>query len=507
MRAFKRARIERRDLRQGIIPKRDAALRRLKEATRDLSTGTAVDWRSVRDATLAESLTMPVRTPRRARLQASTLALVMHPRLHTDSLTSPLMADPEDFWRPFVAAGVINDLGHRRDAVPGDPLPAGRDIIVVAPGNFNFVEPVEDLIRAHGREVHRVDLRNLELLGGSSRVRAAETVLLGEQYLWDDVVRATFGGAAIVFAEWIGTQAVILSHCLPPGPRLLLRLHSYELLTMSVASVNWDRVDGVIVPSPLMIDVVRRVGLIPDHVPVHPLSNLLDASGFEIDKEPAAQRRVALVGWRRTVKDPAFALRVFRLVRAEVPDATLLLVGAPMEAPEQDQAGDMADYRRHVAAEVADLVAQGAVELTGHVDDVPAVMRRVGHIISTSLRESFHQGLVEGAASGAVATCREWPFMAPYGGPAVFLPQRWVVPDEASMAARIVGFMRDEEAWEAERRRCREEGVALAGGAADRDRWLDLLFGSTAPAPSPPVPTPPAPNPPAPGGPGGAPTP
>ena len=44
--------------------------------------------------------------------------------------------------------------------------------------------------------------------------------------------------------------------------------------------------------------------------------------------------------------------------------------------------------------------------------DVAKALVEVGVILSTSVRESFHCALVEGAASGAVPVVRDWPFFA-----------------------------------------------------------------------------------------------
>jgi hypothetical protein len=69
-------------------------------------------------------------------------------------------------------------------------------------------------------------------------------------------------------------------------------------------------------------------------------------------------------------------------------------------------------------------------------------------IVSSSVRESFHCGLVEGAASGAVPVVRDWPFFAgrPHGARTVF-PADWVVATPEEAADRIRALTATEDVW------------------------------------------------------------
>ena len=87
-------------------------------------------------------------------------------------------------------------------------------------------------------------------------------------------------------------------------------------------------------------------------------------------------------------------------------------------------------------------------DMSGHTDDVPAELTEVGLILSTSIRESWHLGLVEGAASGAVPVVRDWPFFAdkPHGAHSLF-PCDWVVSTPEEAAERILAVNDTEESW------------------------------------------------------------
>ena len=93
----------------------------------------------------------------------------------------------------------------------------------------------------------------------------------------------------------------------------------------------------------------------------------------------------------------------------------------------------------------------------------------------------FRSGLIEGALSGAVAAVRDWPIMAPFGGPASFLPDRWVGQTPADLAARIRPVMADQAVWADERRRCRAEAEGIIG-AADSEALDRLLNAGSGPA-------------------------
>jgi hypothetical protein len=83
-------------------------------------------------------------------------------------------------------------------------------------------------------------------------------------------------------------------------------------------------------------------------------------------------------------------------------------------------------------------------------------------VLSASVRESFHMGLVEGAASAAVPVVRDWPFFP--GAARRLFPQEWVVDGPATAAARILALTQDEQVW-------REAGKAAARHAVERWDW------------------------------------
>src|SRR6516165_9599881 len=74
--------------------------------------------------------------------------------------------------------------------------------------------------------------------------------------------------------------------------------------------------------------------------------------------------------------------------------------------------------------------------------DVPAWLRRIGFVLSTSDDESFHVAPAEGMASRAVPVIRHWP------GAETIYDTRWLHETPLEMAGAIAGY-RDEESWRA----------------------------------------------------------
>ena len=97
-----------------------------------------------------------------------------------------------------------------------------------------------------------------------------------------------------------------------------------------------------------------------------------------------------------------------------------------------------------------------------HTDDVPAALQDVGVVLSSSVRESFHMVLVEGAASGAVPVVRDWPYFP--GSARALFPPDWVVGTPAAAAQRILEATASDEVW-------RRAGQEAAKYVIDRWDW------------------------------------
>jgi glycosyltransferase involved in cell wall biosynthesis len=116
------------------------------------------------------------------------------------------------------------------------------------------------------------------------------------------------------------------------------------------------------------------------------------------------------------------------------------------------------------------------VRVVGRTEDVAGALQDVGVILSASRRESWHLGLVEGVASGAVPVVRNWPALAPVGGAAALFPEEWVVPDLDAAEARV-REVTGPGAWEAHRSRAREQVRSLFDPAHTARRYREVILG------------------------------
>jgi hypothetical protein len=99
-------------------------------------------------------------------------------------------------------------------------------------------------------------------------------------------------------------------------------------------------------------------------------------------------------------------------------------------------------------------------------------------IISSSVRESFHVALVEGAASGAVPVVRDWPFFARRAASARSLfPRDWVVATPEEAARRILESTTTEPDWLVAGKAASDHALATWDWTVTRHQFDRLLLG------------------------------
>jgi glycosyltransferase involved in cell wall biosynthesis len=166
---------------------------------------------------------------------------------------------------------------------------------------------------------------------------------------------------------------------------------------------------------------------------------------------------------------------VLRLLRRHDQRYRLHLIGDDFDATASTASRE---YGERLAPELAELEADGAVRRTGRTDDVPAALSKIGVIVSSSVRESFHAGLVEGAASGAVPVVRNWPFFAcvPSGARSLF-PDDWVVADPEQAVVRILETTTNDETWRSVGHAASEHALASWDWDEVKGQYDELLRG------------------------------
>jgi glycosyltransferase involved in cell wall biosynthesis len=384
-------------------------------------------------------------------------ALVFLRTLHYDRVElSPLMEDSAGFlaaWRRSPAVQALR--APRGRSAPAAPRPTDRPLrlLIATSRNDNFVTE----IRRRYDEMPGVETQFLNFHHDNRRyaltndtVKMMEYILSGRSAYGANVeerLEPYLEWADTVFIDWCVAGAVMFSLIDPATTRVIVRLHSYEAFSYWPHLVDFTRVDDLVFVSEHLRDItstilpqIERAG-----TRLHVLSNAMDLLDYPREKPPEARFTLGLIGIGSVAKDPRWALEVLRLLRQRDERYRLLLFGDEREA---EKSAASRAYYQQFAKDLADLEPSGAVVRLGQVEDVRAALVDVGVILSSSIRESFHCGLVEGAASGAVPVVRNWPFFANtrHGAHTLF-PAEWLVETPAAAADRILSLTQSEELW------------------------------------------------------------
>ncbi|GAA5159930.1 glycosyltransferase [Ornithinimicrobium tianjinense] len=384
------------------------------------------------------------------------LRLLFHRELHADALTSPLVEDPDTFLAAWRGSRVGSLLASPTPQTPrlervreGARRHTGaRPRVVVAPGTFPQFSPpvVAALEEVADVTVLPLNARpELRWLGTSRplvdrRLRQA----VGAPVPPDLVLREELEAADALFVDWADRGALETVMTAPEGLPVTVRIHSMDALSPWIHLIDWSRVGDLVLVSPHLRTLVER--LLGDRLAttrVHVVPNVLQPERIPTHKTEGHRRRLLVVGWGQRVKDPLFALEVLAALRAQDPAWRLSLVGADflLHPVESTLAYAREFWARLVREDVRD-----SVDLVAWTDDLAPHLAASGFILSTSRRESFGLGLVEGAASGAVPVVRDWPVFASLGGARSLFPEDWVVDSVEAAVARIHGLA-EEPAW------------------------------------------------------------
>jgi glycosyltransferase involved in cell wall biosynthesis len=249
----------------------------------------------------------------------------------------------------------------------------------------------------------------------------------------ESVSRELVEWADVIICEWAGPNAVWYSRHKRPDQRLIVRLHRFELEAGWLADIDIDAVDQVICVSPHYARLTaQQTGWPADRIVVVP--NWVDIEQFDRPKLPGAQFTLGMIGISPHRKRPDLGVEVLSRVRRY--DARFrLAVKSKMpwdywwiwRKPEEREATiTLMDRLRD------DPTVRGAVSFDGFGGDVPAWLRRVGWVLSTSDDESFHLAPAEGMASRAVPAILPWP-----GADTIYSP-RWIHADPCAIAESVL---------------------------------------------------------------------
>ncbi|WP_073946705.1 glycosyltransferase family protein [Streptomyces kebangsaanensis] len=413
------------------------------------------------------------------------LHTAFHRVAHIDQRESPLPKRAEEFARLTAASTAASAVaaGRGRAHLVAEPEPGRpRRLLVVMDGNDNFL----GLIRTYYESNPDVELRFLDIadypgikrLAGNRR-RLMEYRLGGDPmygFTAEQHLRPHLDWADTVFIDWCAAAALFTS--VDPGTaRIVVRLHSYEAFSYWPRLTDFSRVDDLVFVADHIRDLALRSvpALTGAQAPrTHVVGNGMDLAGFALPKNPDARFTVGMVGIGQVAKDPLWALQVIRELRRRDERYRLVMIGGDMDTKASQAA---AAYQRSFQRKVTALEAEGAVERRGAITDVPGNLRDIGVILSSSVLEGCHVGVMEGAASGAVPVVRDWPFFSGQKhGASTLYPADWVVGTPEAAADRILAVTADEETWAGHGRESEKHALASWDWPVVRGEF-DRLFG------------------------------
>jgi glycosyltransferase involved in cell wall biosynthesis len=352
----------------------------------------------------------------------------------------------------------------------------------VTSGNWRFLSGICDHFAGiTGTEVQRLDLSTpglgirwstLELITDRMRVVGGGGMLPLPESLTD-----LLAWADCVFVDWCDNTALWAALHVPRTARLVIRLHSVEALSSQPHLMDWNQVADLVFVSEPIKDLTESVvsALMTATTRKHVIPNYVSlADPFTVNKADGANRTVVMVGWSSTVKDPLWAVDVLSALLESDDRWRLLLVGNDFP---RSLTASGARYRDSFERRIQQSDVRNAVVQIPYNRDLPSLLTQAGFVLSTSRRESFHIGLVEGAAGGCIPVIRNWPLLAPFGGPRALFPKEWIVDDVVGAAERILWYAAEADRMRAAAEEARDYVVGRYDWSVVAPQYEKLLLG------------------------------
>ena len=416
------------------------------------------------------------------------MRVAFHRVLHFDHPRSPLADDPAGFTAPLRTSEVAQALRAPRGRVRAVGRPSGEParptrLLIITRKNADFLGEIREHFEKHPDfETRFMDLPDAKVLTQFSKdpTAAIEQLLAGRDRFADRadrLLRPHLDWADVVFVEWCTSLAALMTLVDPRDTRVVVRLHSYEAFTQWPHLMDFSRVDDVVFVSEHLRDLAAAAipAMSEPGAPrLHVLPLAMELGRFRRPKPGSSRFTIGLVGASKVVKDPRWAIDVLRELRRHDERYRLQLIRGKLQ---HDKSAATQEYADRLELDVQELGA--GVEVLGHTDDVPTALEQVGVVLSSSTRESFHIGLVEGAASGAVPVVRNWPYFP--GAARSLFPPEWVVDSPQEAAQRILEAAGSEEKWQQVGSEASEHVTERWDWSRVRSRYEELLRAEVRP--------------------------
>ena len=328
--------------------------------------------------------------------------------------------------------------------------------------------PVKVVIAGHDLKFFTPLIAYFKLQPGLE-VRVDQWAALGEH---DEAAsRELAEWADVVICEWCGPNAVWYSRHKRRDARLLVHLHRFELYSPYPNQVRTGSVEQVICVSGHYAQLTREHTRFPAGK-ITVVSNPLDILQLDRPKLDGARFSLGMISVAESRKRLDLGLDVLEELRRDDDRYTLSVKSAmPWEHwwvwQHEEERRFFSDAFRRVQRSP---LLRDAVIFDDAGPDVPAWLRRIGFVLSTSNDESFHVSPAEGMASRAVPVIRHWP------GAETIYDTRWISENPREMAAAIAALSEPAD-WE-EARQAAFQHVQAFDLERVCEAWYRLISGT-----------------------------
>ncbi len=233
-----------------------------------------------------------------------------------------------------------------------------------------------------------------------------------------DEMRRVMNWAELAIFEGCDQYLMEASY-LPGFSKIICRMNEHDIFSSFTQSVEWSRVECLIMPSEQISRVFRELNP-AIKVPHEIIHAGIDTSKFRLDPDRPWGKSVCALENTVFRQDPGLLLQCFKALQDIDSEFRFFLAGA-WHDPRVGQ------YIQSMAKKI-----NLAIEFDDYPEDLTQYFKDKDFVISTSTFESIHESTAQGMACGLVPLVHDWP-----GADEVY-PQRFRfrTPQECAAIAR-----------------------------------------------------------------------
>ena len=256
----------------------------------------------------------------------------------------------------------------------------------------------------------------------------------------DEYSRTSILESDIIFIDWLNQNTNWAISNIPLDKKIIVRVHSYEVLSFFPITINFGRIDGLIFISEGIKEMLLELWgwMLPDRVVTTVIHNIRDSVRlYEVSSKNDNSKTLGMMQYAIPVKDFSFALNIFKNLYKRDPSYKLVLCGQTLK-----ESGD------EVSLSLLDEIQsfpEGTITELGYLEDVTVFFEQVGFVLSTSEREGSHESIVEGMKYGCIPIVRDWPLLSPFNGASSAFPMCDVFSSELDGVDKIISYSQDFE--------------------------------------------------------------